>query len=121
MTAEDLRVLLAAATPGEWSKPFDDGALAVTQGSETRSLLAIDKDGMAIMDAPADAALIAALRNAAPDLLRVVEAFATEETHRFRCGHCVGRIIMSGPETNTWEHAPDCAWVLAVKLAGGAT
>ncbi len=64
---EALEELEKAATPGEWRKPFEDGALA---HERDKSLLAIDKDGMAIVNRPEDAALIAALRNAAPALLQ---------------------------------------------------
>lgn len=69
----ELRALRANATSGPWVKPFDDGAIC-SADAPNESLLALDKDGMAIFDKPADAALVVALRNNVDALIDLADA-----------------------------------------------
>lgn len=75
----DLRQLEAAATPGPWKVGFEDGSgstwITVDDGEAEVVSGTADSWGVpqGVLD-PADAALIAALRNAAPYLLDVVDA-----------------------------------------------
>jgi hypothetical protein len=64
------------ATPGPWYRHPDVPNAIVTPHQPHESLLALDIDGMAIIDVDADAVFIAAARTAAPALARYVAAVA---------------------------------------------
>jgi len=66
-----LELLHQQATPGPWLQAthVDEPRAICAARSMRSSLLGLDRDGMAILDDEADAALIVALRNAAPALL----------------------------------------------------
>ena len=69
---EELRRVLAAATPGPWSVVTEEESLLVVQpGADT---YICDVGTRFIPDSQADAALIAAAVNAAPALLAVADA-----------------------------------------------
>lgn len=76
----------AGHTPGPW---FVLGGDALTADHET-SLLALDVDGMAVVDRPQDATLMAA----APDL-RAALAEAVEEIATLRAARAGGPITMA--------------------------
>ncbi len=120
-TLAELRALLEKATPGPWSTwetTDEDGNK--NGGVKAPSFTLADLRAFNVGETncyPEDAELIAALRNAAPDLLRVVEAVAKCEWDD-RCDVCRGR--KQGFEWSDLDHRDDCAWVLARKLTGGA-
>lgn len=72
-TIEELRALLAAATPGPWEHRQHEGmhALAARDGWAMESEPDDSDDGARVA---ADFALVAAMRNALPALLDVAEA-----------------------------------------------
>lgn len=76
---EAIRARLAAATPGPWTLPYHDGALAGPHGA---SLLGLDVDGMAIVWARADAELIAHAPADIAALLAEVERLRAEVAER---------------------------------------
>lgn len=108
-TTAELRALLDKATRrdhGPWE--HEHGRVSVCddpeapRGYPTHSDLPRDDD---------DCAVIAALRNVAPELLRVVEAVAATSQADLCC-FC--RALNADED----EHTKDCAWVLARKLTG---
>jgi hypothetical protein len=80
---EELDRLWEEATPGEWLKPFDDGAVAKPNGRE--SLLMLDVGGMAVFESPSDAAFIVAAHNAYPALSAYVKALEKERDGLLIC------------------------------------
>lgn len=141
----ELRELLEKATPGPWEANGEGRPIMVSQFDSSARVT--EDNGAVRNDAHADAALIAALRNAAPDLLRVVEAVAKmhpyciDATMHYRdemsCPVCHGTAWFSvhqtldderdydelkdaakNEATTRIEHADDCAWVTASKLVG---
>lgn len=99
-TATDLRALLEKATPGPWAASFE--RVDDVRGRIIVDCVDADRDSH-------DAALIAALHNAAPDLLRVVEAVAEQDDpadDESCCAYCF----------SFGEHMAHCTWILARKL-----
>lgn len=69
-----IRARLEAATPGPWAQPIDEEPRAIVAAKRPMfSLLALDRDGMAIVDKKADADLIAHAPTDLRDLLSYVE------------------------------------------------
>ena len=77
-TIDELRRLLAEATPGPWeTDEFDPGTVTVLQSSPKTEALCVADLADGATDRPdANAALIVAAVNALPALLRVAEAAA---------------------------------------------
>lgn len=72
---KELRRLLEASTPGPWTEGFIDGVgVPCVEGLRGEFVGALESE-----QASFDAALITALRNAAPALLAVVEAAMSVE------------------------------------------
>lgn len=119
-TVAELRALLEKATPGPWKDaPGSRSAAVYSKAVDAAIYINVDRESVGVIAETvdrwkADAALIAALRNAAPDLLRVVEAVANFENpvdDEERCLFCGRRS----------SHEEDCDWTLARMLTSGAT
>lgn len=126
-TVAELRVLLDKATPGPWDLHESDH---IRHETPIATVGGPDEETVAECwgKPAANAALIAALRNAAPDLLRVVEAVAAASPIKkhsdgyvsiWLCGICEAEHT-HWTEAGRFPHKPGCAWVLADKLTGGA-
>lgn len=102
MTIDELEKLEKAATPGPWAEEEGD---VMGPGDVNGYANWITSDAE-----QADAALIAAARNALPELLRIVRHLAEAEdpVPHDTCPLC----------HNTTEHMDWCALVAARKLAG---
>jgi hypothetical protein len=112
VTLDELTVLEAAATPGPW---FHEDDLSHRAGQSLGMGPLMSAHTGASATAKHDAITAAAARNALPDLLKIARAVAQ-----------VGDGDIDGPCPFCrvpFEEvcAPDCAHLLAQKLAGGAT
>lgn len=104
------------ATPEPWLKPFDDGALT-SEARRNESLLAIDVDGMAVIERPEDAALIASYRSAAPRLARVLrESRAEAATLRAVSGAADERLTEALERHMLHDDGRGWSWERAAKV-----
>ncbi len=72
---DELERVARAATPGPWLQPLEDEPRAIVAArSPEVSLLALDIDGMAVVDEEADATLIVAMRNSFESLISELRA-----------------------------------------------
>jgi hypothetical protein len=74
---EESRRLRAAGTQGEWTLPFEDGAI-VSSDSPLVSLLGLDVGGMAVVQSRKDAELIAHAVNILPIHCAEIERLRAE-------------------------------------------
>ncbi len=123
-TLDELEALLAKATTGPWSaaswEPGEPDRLVCAEpmpSGQKRVLAEMVTYPDAPWTVPGDdnAALIAAARNALPDLLTVVRGFMANEPSPWDDRSCRFCIAVFGQ-----DHHDRCAWSLARKLAGGA-
>lgn len=115
MTLDNLRQLLDEATPGPWStwsNGFDAGVVSDADGADPndryRSLIFGGEPHEGYIDPDdADARLVVALRNAAPDLLAAVEALERlEKNHALRLdAHGLSQNIVIEVEAAAWGNA----------------
>lgn len=123
-----LRELMAKATSGPWTSEHicteDCCPHMWTVVSESTSDKYKNKRGVVTtgFEHGDDARLIAALRNAAPDLLRIAEAVAAMDISDHYAGDVI--CLMCGQRARGVEqdeplHTPDCAYVLARRIVEG--
>ena len=103
----ELRRLLAEASPGPWEYdgvPVDDSHWTVAEIARGAPLPMIEVPGSEAKDANADAALIVALRNAAPELLDRLERAEEERDELAR-----KLVIATNALEEIYEYGPQLA------------
>lgn len=121
-TVAELRALYEQATPAPWDAVISTGCVRylgppvepAEHGDYVANCRGLDA-------ASANSYLIAAMHDALPDLLRVVETLSLSipdvtEGGEVWCAVCDSELHLGWPSLS--EHRDDCAWALAVKLCG---
>ncbi len=131
MTLDELERLERAATPGPW---FTEDDTRYSEGCTIGSAPVMTAHTSWTAPAKNDDRLIAAARNALPDLIKIARAVATCDYRVIRghwyCPTCEASAFVTGWFATEAEqisdaelqmkHEPGCARQLARKLAGGA-
>lgn len=126
---EELRRLHEGATPGPWRWWHRDGSPWEPGSGHPWRLSSDDPDHGGVLDHrypdildPADAALIAAMRNALPALLACAEAMPKDPwllAGGWACYSCRRDMTLTERADGDRPHAADCAWLRATTLLGG--